>query len=701
MKNNGNNYYKYENENLIIGVVEWFHINDKKHVEEVIENLKKINVTHLRTGISWADWYSEDGKEWYAWLMPKLTKHFKILPCFTYTPPSLGIEYKTCSPPRNPKDYADFLDVFINEYGNSFEWVELWNEPNNLNDWDWRMDPTWQIFADMIVGASYWAKQLGKKTVLGGMAPSDPNWINLMCERNALENIDAISFHGFPGTWEFDWSDWNVNLKKVRDVLNAHGLKKDIWITEAGYSTWQHDDHRQLCEFVKVISADVSRVYWYSARDLHPDLPHQEGFHEDERHYHFGIKKSDGTPKLIYRIWEKDGLAGVRAMADICNTHIYEASGKDNKPATAAILRSAEKKPTLIIGGAGFIGTNLAERILMQGEKVLIFDNLSRPGVEENLKWLLSNFGNQVEVEIGDVRNPYIFKDVVKNVSSVYNFAAQVAVTTSLVDPVYDFEVNLRGAINLLEALRKLNNPPPLIFTSTNKVYGGLYDLGMEENNARYLPVDEFVRNNGVDEKRPLDFHSPYGCSKGGADQYILDYARSYGMKTAVFRMSCIYGPHQFGTEDQGWVAHFIIQAIKGNKITLFGDGKQVRDILFVHDLVDALLLARDNIAELKGEVFNIGGGVNNTISLLELLKMLEQLTGERIKVNFSKWRTGDQKYYVSNINKMNRATGWEPKVNVKSGIQRLYNWLNEYYNGKKKGTRSISAAYKRKEVAF
>ncbi len=670
-----------------IGVIQWFHIGDYKQVEKVIEELKKINVKHLRTGISWADWHTKEGAKWYEWLVPKIATEMELLPCFTYTPPSLGIEPKTSSPPKNPKDYADFLDVFINEYGKYFEWVELWNEPNNLNDWDWRIDPSWQIYSDMVVGAAYWVKKLGKKTLLGGMAPADPNWLDLMCRRNVLENIDAIAIHGFPGTWEFDWSDWKVQVNKIKSVLKKYDLSPELWITEAGYSSWRYDEYKQLCEFVKLIDAPVDRVYWYTAFDLHPALSHQDGFHEDERHYHFGLKKYDGSDKLIYRIWKKEGLKGVRELAKLQTLSKSEdaifnegSTGNSYSPFLKKKIYTNGHRPTLIIGGAGFIGTNVADKILSSGKRVIIFDNLSRPGVEENLKWLTKTHGNLIDVEIGDVCDPYLLRNLVKNVNRVFNFAAQVAVTTSLVDPIHDFEVNVKGVINLLEALRAVHDPPPLLFTSTNKVYGGLEDVLMQDCGMRYSPEDSQIAQNGISEKRSLDFHSPYGCSKGSADQYIIDYARSYNLPTVVFRMSCIYGPHQFGTEDQGWVAHFLIQFLKNKPLTIFGDGKQVRDILFVEDLVRAMLLAQDNIDKVKGNAFNIGGGVNNTISLLELLEMMSSLSGKEPKITFSKWRTGDQKYYVSDISKYKEAVGWEPKVDVKSGIERLFNWLSSYY---------------------
>src|SRR3954454_4063661 len=284
----------------------------------------------------------------------------------------------------------------------------------------------------------------------------------------------------------------------------------------------------------------------------------------------------------------------------------------------------------LFTGGSGFIGTNLAHRLVSSGQPVLLFDNLARPGVEQNLRWLHDTHGKLVDVVIADVRDAPALQSAVQQCSQVFHFAAQVAVTTSLTDPMEDFEVNARGTLNLLEAIRAQPTPPPLVFTSTNKVYGSLEDIELRRRHQRYEPVDPGLRQTGVSEARPLDFHSPYGCSKGSADQYVLDYARTFGLPAIVFRMSCIYGPHQFGTEDQGWIAHFLIRALEGRPITLYGDGRQVRDILFVDDLVDAFLLAQRNMDRYAGTAFNIGGGPANPISVLELLNLIGQLTGER-----------------------------------------------------------------------
>jgi CDP-paratose 2-epimerase len=334
------------------------------------------------------------------------------------------------------------------------------------------------------------------------------------------------------------------------------------------------------------------------------------------------------------------------------------------------------KQTALITGGAGFIGTNVAERLLSNGFKVILFDNLSRPGVWQNVEWLKREYGDDVQLRTADVRDRLALRNALSGVDNVFHFAAQVAVTTSLIDPTSDFMTNVFGTFCLLEELRQIPKPPTLVFTSTNKVYGCLDDLLLRKDGTRYEPLHPLLKEKGIGEEQPLNFHSPYGCSKGAADQYVLDYARIFGIPAVVFRMSCIYGPHQMGTEDQGWVAHFLIRALENKTITFYGDGMQIRDILFVDDLVDAFLAVLNNMETVRGQVFNIGGGANNTISLVELIEIINKLRAKKTRVEISDWRTGDQKYYVSNTRKFHKATGWLAKTSVREGIEQLYDWL-------------------------
>jgi CDP-paratose 2-epimerase len=342
------------------------------------------------------------------------------------------------------------------------------------------------------------------------------------------------------------------------------------------------------------------------------------------------------------------------------------------------ILHSHPHRPVLITGGAGFIGSNLAERLLNAGRPVMILDNLSRPGAEHNVRYLCDTYGDLLEVYIGDARNEGLVETLVARCESIFHLAAQVAVTTSLVDPVDDFATNLQGTLNVLEAARQQDPPPAVLFASTSKVYGDLHDIELIPVGKKHVPRDHAIRVYGISESRPLEFHSPYGCSKGAADQYVLDYARMYGLPSVVFRLSCIYGRRQLGTQDEGWVAHFALQMLRDGPLTVDGDGRQVRDILYIDDLLDAMLAALKNIQAAAGKAFNIGGGPDNAVSLLEVIGQLSELSGVEPRIRYGPRRKGDQPYYVSDIRRFAEATGWTPQVGAARGIPRFYHWLLE-----------------------
>jgi CDP-paratose 2-epimerase len=312
----------------------------------------------------------------------------------------------------------------------------------------------------------------------------------------------------------------------------------------------------------------------------------------------------------------------------------------------------------LITGGAGFLGVNAAHHLIKEGWHVTLLDNLSRPGTEGNLKWLITRYPDRTTFIKEDVRNAPALAEPVRNQDAIIHLAGQVAVTTSLVDPNTDFDVNARGTLNLLEAVRMHNHDAPLLFASTNKVYGQL-----DKNNA------------ACKETQPLDFHSPYGCSKGAADQYVRDYSRVFDMNTVVLRQSCIYGAHQYGTEDQGWVAHFVHSILKERPLTIYGDGSQVRDLLDARDLSALYATAIDKIAITRGEVYNVGGGPENQRNLLEVIDQIGELTGKKPRFSLADWREGDQKFYVSDITKAGRDLGWEPKVDFDRGLRDLISW--------------------------
>lgn len=336
--------------------------------------------------------------------------------------------------------------------------------------------------------------------------------------------------------------------------------------------------------------------------------------------------------------------------------------------------RSLRKAPVAIVGGSGFIGCNLADSLLTDGEAVLVVDNLSRAGVEQNLDWLAQKHGKRLSVEVVDVRDPDGLRTALAPAKAIFHLAAQTAVTTSLGNPAEDLDINLKGTFNVLEAARRTG--APVVFASTNKVYGSLPQIALREAEDHYEASDRSIHANGVDEQVGLDFRTPYGCSKGGADQYVLDYAKSYGLPTAVLRMSCIYGPRQFGTEDQGWVAHFLLSALSGQAITIYGNGKQVRDILHVSDAVSAYRGVLDRIDDLKGQAFNLGGGPHNAVSLRVLLAEIADMTGHDVLLRHEDQRPGDQPFFVADTRKLEAALGWHAYVPWREGVSDLAGWL-------------------------
>ena len=330
----------------------------------------------------------------------------------------------------------------------------------------------------------------------------------------------------------------------------------------------------------------------------------------------------------------------------------------------------------LVTGGAGFIGCNAARRWMERGHDVIVLDDLSRRGADSNLEWLRGR--GRFSFERVDIRDAAALDAALArhpDTQVILHLAAQVAVTTSVTEPRHDFEVNALGTFNLLESARRHAPSAAFLYASTNKVYGGLEHVGVEQRNGRYAFRDS---PGGISENEPLDFHSPYGCSKGAADQYVRDYARIYGLRTVVFRQSCIYGWRQFGVEDQGWVAWFTIAAVTGKPVTIYGDGRQVRDLLFVDDLCEAYDAAVERIERASGQVFNLGGGPDNTLSLLELVEHLDRLTGRPLRPSFAAWRPGDQPVFIADVSRASEALGWRPRTGVTEGVEKLAAWVQE-----------------------
>lgn len=328
-----------------------------------------------------------------------------------------------------------------------------------------------------------------------------------------------------------------------------------------------------------------------------------------------------------------------------------------------------------VTGGAGFIGSNYVHRLLQRGDRVTIFDNLSRGGAPRNVAWLEDTFGkNAFSLIVGDVRSADLVSEAAREADVILHLAGQVAVTTSVTKPREDFEANALGTFNVLEAARLSDRKPVFVYASTNKVYGGMEEVKLVEDPTRWRYADLL---HGCPETQPLDFHSPYGCSKGAGDQYVRDYARIYGLPTVVFRQSAIYGPRQFGVEDQGWMAWFMIAAVMDRPITIYGDGKQLRDMLHVDDLANAYDLAIANIEKVKGQVFNMGGGPGNTISVwTEFGPKLEKMLGGPIEIARDDWRPGDQRVFYADTRKAERELGWSPKIDLEQGVENLFEWV-------------------------
>jgi CDP-paratose 2-epimerase len=446
----------------------------------------------------------------------------------------------------------------------------------------------------------------------------------------------------------------------MRSVLDRYNKATQIWITEAGYSTWRHDEATQVDRFRQAQAAPADRFYWYCWQDISRNIPVQEGLYFDPRHYHLGVTDVAGRPKMLHRQLAGAGVEALRRPASL---------------AAPKIVR--QTKPLLIFGGAGFVGSNLADTVMSGGEDVIVFDNLSRPGVERNLNWLAARHGSRLHSIAGDLRDSVAVEAAVAEAGAVIHLAAQVAVTASLTEPMDDFTINAQGTLTILEAIRRLAPEAPLVFASTNKVYGDLGDLQMQHTADRYLPVDPQIRERGIDETRSLAFCTPYGCSKGTADQYVLDYAHSFGLRAAVLRKSCIYGPRQFGTEDQGWVAHFLIRALRDEPITIYGDGHQVRDILHVRDAVAAYRIVLKHIDRLAGQAFNLGGGTENAVSLRMVLDEITALTGRPIQISYAQQRLGDQVFFVADSGRLAAQTAWHPTVAWRDGLRDLAEWLS------------------------
>ncbi|MFW6235553.1 MAG: NAD-dependent epimerase/dehydratase family protein [Desulfovibrionales bacterium] len=631
----------------VFGISERFRPGKEKSLQQTVRELKSIGVRRLRPVIEYDQRHAHSNRIWLDRLLPYLAQSFQIMPSFHPAPDMAdqGVPMRS---------FVEFVSSLVESFPDLFPWLEICLPHEAFITGDGKNAEEMENV--LCRGVKRLQKQ-DKQVVLGSVPVDD--WAVLDRMKELFPHFNGIGIRAFPPIAGFSWNNWGRTVETLRPHLEKNGSTQALWVTETGYPTIDHDAFNQIHALLSLLDSPLERVYWSSFRD------DDSGSFKNGILAKTGFLNRDGSPKLLMRLLQKEGVTGLKEIRSI------SANGKI--PARAGMT-------ALVTGGAGFIGTNLSDRLAGEGKNVIVFDSLNRPGVEENLRWLKRKHGSLITPVIGDIRNRRALGRVIRLVDEVYHFAAQVAVTTSVAEPDVDFEVNTRGTLNLLEELRALKNPPPMIYTSTNKVYGRLEHIVLEEKDTRYVPVDPALRLSGISEHQPLDFYSPYGCSKGAADQYVLDYSRIYGLPTIVLRMSCIYGPHQFGTEDQGWVAHFLIRAIQREPLTIYGNGKQVRDILYVEDLVDALLQARKRIGSIKGQAFNIGGGPANSVSLLELLDSMEQMGLDPAEVRFDRnFRPGDQAYFVADTSSFRRATGWTPRVSHHQGVPILAAWLREH----------------------
>ncbi len=588
--------------------------------QALLAECRTLGVHRVRLVFPLGDARADAARERYARIAEEAAASFELVSAFARS--ARGSLAPVCA--REGAGYVADVVRMANAVGPYCDWFEL-ADPLGPPAWPDRSKASAALLREL-------TEWIGTPVALGGL-PLDRAWLSAARDADVLAPFGALAFAqsvpaGAPA------------LATARTVCERQAL----WITPERASVQRDHPAHRLAQVADWFEDSPTQVFV----PLVPDAG-------DHAH---GDARADGAcSKRLLRLAGAEGLQRCARRAAAPPTSGYD----------------------LVTGGAGFVGSNLAARLAGAGRSVLVFDSLARAGTEENLEWLSQKFPGQIHPVLADVREREAVDCAVAGAERVFHLAAQVAVTTSLAEPRADHDVNVAGTLNVLEALRRRAQPPPLLLTSTNKVYGDLGGLSLRRTPSGYEPADAGLRARGIDEDMPLSLSSPYGCSKGAADQYALDYARSFGLASVVFRMSCVYGPRQFGNEDQGWVAHFTRRTLRGEPISVYGDGDQVRDLLFVDDLIAAMLAAMDRLPEIAGCAFNIGGGAERALSLNALLQRLERLHGVLPPVQKGAWRAGDQCYYVSDSTRFSKATGWRPRVDVNAGVQRLYQWMQAH----------------------
>lgn len=615
------------------GMSGWFPLGAYTAAEQFFDEGRTLRADYLRLAITAAQWDSEEGRIWVRWLAKNAARSFELTIALYRQGPTMA----PALPPAHARETAAYRRVvqeLSGELAARCEWLEL-ADPLGPSAWPDTSSASGALLNDLRLPGRL-------RLCLGGL-PLDPVWVNSARTNGLLRSAAALAF--------CQWSPDQDLSSMLTAVVEAACVDRvlPVWLTPERLPARAVEEGRLgacVGDCVELMESAAERFYFPLRPAPTPPCQLESGL-------------AMGGEALAARLLRENGQ-GLRAM------HERLEAGRHGVAAES----------DLVIGGAGFVGCNMAARLAAAGRNVLVLDNLSRAGTEHNLSWLSQRFPRQIRILIADIRDEEAVCYAVERARRVFHFAAQVAVTTSLTYPQHDHQVNATGTLNVLEALRRRREPPPLLFTSTNKVYGELSDIALELTPLGYQPVDPVIRAKGVDESRPLSLCSPYGCSKGAADQYVLDYARSYGLPVVVFRMSCIYGPRQFGNEDQGWVAHFVRQTLAGEGARIYGDGHQTRDVLFIDDLVEAALRALERLPATAGEVFNVGGGVGQAVSLNGLLQLLGRLHGTTPEIHIEDWRPSDQRYYVSDSGKLSRTTGWRPQLSVEQGVHRLYDWM-------------------------
>jgi CDP-paratose 2-epimerase len=629
--------------------VEWFRAGETDRVRNAIPGMRAAGATFLRTHLSWAEYHTPGGRDWYDFLIPTLAEAFDLLPCLHYTPPSLSRTGLSSGAPRRLQDFADFVDHVLTRHGAHFTHIELWNEPNNLLDWDWRQDTDWLLFCEMIGAAAYWAQQRGWKAVLGGPCPFDPNWLDLLGQRGVLATVSAVGLHGFPGTWDSEsgsWSGYGAHIREMRAVLQRYNPAAEVWITEAGYSTWRHDEAAQVQRFREALAAPAERLYWYGWQDIPKTVPVQEGLYFDPRHYHLGVVDAAGRPKLLHRLLASRGAGHLPAP----------------RPARAPTVAGSVRLP-LILGGAGAIGAVLTDQLLQAGGEVVVFDDLSRAGSEDNLAWLEARHGARLHVVTADLRDATALDEAVAEAAAVFHLAGRDDAAAALADPFDDFAVNVQGTLAVLDAIRTRAPATPLIHAGSARVYGTLDDLPV-------LHPKGIDKTWGIDETWPVAPASPAGCARAAAELYVLDHARSYGLRAAALRIGCVYGPRD--AQGQGRVMPLLIAAARGRATALSADRGRVADMLHAADAAAACRALLVNIDAAVGRVFNLGGGPLNAVSTQALLDEIAGLVGSAVPVDLADRRPAEPRWLVLDTTRLAQVTGWRPTMGWRAGLRDL-----------------------------